>query len=48
MNLHESLPDLSGLEQLRALIASGKRPPIITNASLEPRPEEKLNAARTH
>jgi uncharacterized protein (TIGR00369 family) len=28
MNLHESLPDLSGLEQLRALIASGKRPPI--------------------
>jgi uncharacterized protein (TIGR00369 family) len=28
MNVNESLPDLSGLEQLRALIASGKRPPI--------------------
>jgi uncharacterized protein (TIGR00369 family) len=28
MNVNESLPELSGLEQLRALIASGKRPPI--------------------
>jgi uncharacterized protein (TIGR00369 family) len=28
MSVNESHPDLNGLEQLRALIASGKRPPI--------------------
>jgi uncharacterized protein (TIGR00369 family) len=28
MNVHDQLKDLTGLEQLRALIAGGRRPPI--------------------